>query len=82
MDLKQKKLRRSSTDRIFAGVIGGIAAYFEIDSVALRVAWILLVVFTGIFPGVVAYILMAIVMPLDTPVIHNVPPTNNDNHSS
>ena len=69
-----KKLRRSSTNYYLAGVIGGIAEYLDVDATALRVAWLLLVVFSGIFPGVVGYILMMLIMPLDTPKIHDVSP--------
>jgi phage shock protein C len=77
-DFRHKKLRRSTTDRFFAGVVGGVAEYFEIDSTALRVAWILLVIFTGVFPGVIAYILMAMVMPpAETTRVHDVPPHND-----
>lgn len=58
-----KRLYLSDKDRVLFGVVGGLAEYFDADSALLRVAWILLVVFTGIFPGVIAYILMAVVIP-------------------
>lgn len=57
-----KRLRRSSTDSIIAGVCGGIAEYFDIDPVAVRVAYVLLTLFTA-FSGVLAYIILWIVMP-------------------
>lgn len=57
-----KRLRRSSTDSIIAGVCGGIAEYFAIDPVAVRVAYVLLTLFTA-FSGVLAYIILWIVMP-------------------
>lgn len=59
---KEKRLRRSSTDSIIAGVCGGIAEYFDIDPVAVRVAYVLLTLFTA-FSGVLAYIILWIVMP-------------------
>ena len=58
----EKRLRRSSTDSIIAGVCGGIAEYFDIDPVAVRVAYVLLTLFTA-FSGVLAYIILWIVMP-------------------
>ena len=58
-----QKLYKSNTNKIFAGVIGGIGEYFDIDPTLLRLAWILVVVFTGIFPGLIVYIIAALVVP-------------------
>lgn len=69
--MSMKKLYRSPTDTMVAGVVGGIAEYFALDSTLLRVIWILILVFTGVVPGVVAYILAAIVMPLPPAHEHN-----------
>lgn len=58
-----KKLYLSDKDKKIAGVCGGIAQYFEVDSTLIRVAWVLGTLFTGIFPGVIAYIIVAIIIP-------------------
>lgn len=58
-----KKLYKSKDDKVFAGVVGGIGEYFEIDSTLLRVIWALIVVFTGIFPGVIVYLMAWAIMP-------------------
>ncbi|MCC2631205.1 MAG: PspC domain protein [Candidatus Paceibacter sp.] len=58
-----KKLYRSKTNRVFAGVCGGVAEYLNIDPTILRVLWVLLVVFTGIFPGVLVYIIAIFIIP-------------------
>ena len=58
-----KKLYRSKDNRVFAGIIGGVGEYFEIDPVLLRVAYLLIVVFTGFVPGIIAYILAGLVVP-------------------
>jgi phage shock protein C len=58
-----KRLYKSNKDRIFFGVIGGIGEYFDIDPSLLRILFIFLVIFTGILPGVIMYILFAIVVP-------------------
>jgi len=58
-----KKLYLSSKDKKVFGVCGGIAEYFGADSTAIRLVWILLTIITGVVPGVVSYIVFAIVMP-------------------
>lgn len=60
--IKAKKIHLSS-DRKLLGVCGGIGDYFEIDPTVVRLGWIVVTVLTGIFPGVLAYLLAAIVMP-------------------
>lgn len=59
---KDKKLARGK-DRKVLGVCSGIGEYLGIDPVLIRVLWILVLVFTGIFPGLLVYLLMAWVMP-------------------
>ncbi|MDE2769321.1 MAG: PspC domain-containing protein [Chloroflexota bacterium] len=56
------RLTRSHTDRMLTGVAGGMAEYFDIDPVIIRLLWVLGAVFTG---GVllVVYFVMAIIMP-------------------
>ncbi len=57
-----KKLYRSTSDKMFAGVCGGIGEYFNIDSTLVRLAVVLLTL--GAFGGgVIAYIIAAIVIP-------------------
>lgn len=56
-----KKLYKSSEDKKIAGVCGGIAKYFNVDSTWIRLAWVFLIFFAG--TGVLAYIICAIVMP-------------------
>jgi phage shock protein C len=63
-----KKLMRSRTDSKIAGVCGGFAEYFELDSALVRILWVMLVVFGGC--GVLGYIIAWIVMP-QTPLSHS-----------
>lgn len=58
-----KKLYRSARDKKLAGVCGGIGAYLDIDPTLIRLGWIVLTILTGIAPGVIGYIIAAIVMP-------------------
>jgi phage shock protein C len=60
-----KRLYRSRTDKQVSGVCGGIAAYTGWDPTLVRVGWVLLTLFTGFFPGVVGYIVMAAVVPVE-----------------
>ena len=57
-----KKLYRSS-NRVMAGVCGGIAEYFDIDPTLIRVAYVVLSLFSAAFPGVVLYIILMILIP-------------------
>ena len=62
-----KKLYRSESDRMLCGVCAGIAEYFQIDATLIRLAWVFLCFF-GVFPGVVAYIIAAIIIPTQSAV--------------
>jgi phage shock protein C len=55
-----KKLYLSKNDKKLAGVCGGIAEYFEIDSTLVRLLWVLFSFAGG--SGVLAYIIAAIIM--------------------
>lgn len=54
---------RSRSDRKIAGVAGGMARYFDVDATLVRVLWVLGVFMSGGF-GLIAYIVMAIVVPV------------------
>ena len=57
-----KKLYRSS-NRILAGVCGGLAEYLDVDTTLIRVIYAALSLFTVGFPGVLLYIILMILMP-------------------
>jgi phage shock protein C len=52
-----------SEDKKISGVCGGLAEYLDIDAGIVRVLWVLITVSTGILPGVIAYIVAAMVIP-------------------
>lgn len=60
-----KKLRRSTHDRMIAGVCGGIAEYIGWDSTVLRLVWMAIVLITGFAPGVFLYLVAIFVVPSD-----------------
>ena len=57
-----KKLYRSS-NRILAGVCGGIAEYFDVDPTLIRVVFAVLTLFSATFPGLLLYIILMILIP-------------------
>lgn len=61
--MQVKKLYKSKTDKKLTGLIGGLGEFVGVDSTALRLLFILLVIFTGFFPGVFFYILGSLVVP-------------------
>lgn len=61
--METKHLYRSRENRVFAGICGGLGEYFGIDPTILRLVWTLVVVFSGIFPGVLVYILGIFIIP-------------------
>lgn len=54
-----KRLYRSRKNKVLSGVCGGIGDYFGIDPVIVRLVFI----FTGV--GLLAYIVMAIIIPIE-----------------
>ena len=60
---ERRTLRRSSTDKVIAGVAGGIGAYFGIDSVIVRIAFILLTFLGGAGPFL--YLIGWLALPTD-----------------
>ena len=59
--MNEKKLYKSSTDKKLAGVCGGLAEYFTIDSTLVRLGWVVFSLLGG--SGLLAYIIAAIIMP-------------------
>lgn len=57
-----KKLTKS-TDKTICGVCGGLAEYFELDPTLVRIGYAALSIFSAAFPGIILYIIMALVMP-------------------
>ena len=58
-----KHVYRSETNNIWAGVLGGVGEYFDVDPTLLRLLWLLLVIATGVFPGLLVYLIAVLVVP-------------------
>jgi phage shock protein PspC (stress-responsive transcriptional regulator) len=57
-----KRLYRSRTDRKIAGVCGGLAEYFNIDPVIIRIIALILLLPGGL-PGFIPYVIMWLIVP-------------------
>jgi phage shock protein PspC (stress-responsive transcriptional regulator) len=56
-------LRRSRTDKMIAGVCGGIAKAAGWDPTAVRIGYVLLSILSVGFPGILVYVVLWAVMP-------------------
>jgi phage shock protein PspC (stress-responsive transcriptional regulator) len=62
--LSRRLVRAPGAGRI-AGICAGIAAYFDVDVVLIRIVWVVLSIFPGgIIGGVLAYVVAWAIMPL------------------
>ncbi|GAB4158713.1 MAG: PspC domain-containing protein [Roseiflexaceae bacterium] len=61
--MEHTQLRRSSSDRMVAGVAGGLAALLKIDPVIVRVAFVILALING--AGAFLYLIMWVIVPAD-----------------
>lgn len=59
----KKRLERDEEKAVISGVLAGMANYFEQDPVLFRIAAITFLILTGVFPGLLIYILAWIIMP-------------------
>ena len=58
-----KKLYRSTKDKVLAGVCGGLGEYFDVDPTLVRLACGLLCLYAG--TGLLAYVVAACIIPVD-----------------
>ena len=59
----EKKRLTKSNNKMLAGVCAGLAEYFEWDPTLVRIGFAVLTICSAAFPGVLLYIIMALVMP-------------------
>lgn len=62
-----KKFYLSDTDKKIGGVCGGIAQYFDIDPIFVRIIWFVAAFFYGI--GIIPYLAFWIIVPRENNVI-------------
>jgi phage shock protein C len=59
-----KRVKRSVSDKMLAGVCGGLADYFEVDPTIVRLIFVLALLIGG--TGVLAYLIMWIIVPKES----------------
>jgi len=64
-NMKKKRLKRDEEEKVVAGVLSGLARYYNQDPVLFRVLAIAFLLLTGLFPGILLYLAGWIVMPKD-----------------
>lgn len=62
-----KRLTRSATNRMIAGVCGGLGEYLNMDPTVVRVLLVIICIFTAVVPTILIYLILALVIPLDEP---------------
>lgn len=63
MRKNMEKIYLSEMDKKIAGVCGGLAERFEIDSTLIRLLAVFLSLVTAIFPVVITYIIAWLIIP-------------------
>lgn len=63
--MSMKRLHRNSHNKIIAGVLSGLADYFGHDPTLYRILAVIFLVLTGLFPGVLLYVVGWVLMPAD-----------------
>ncbi|HEX9733806.1 MAG TPA: PspC domain-containing protein [Thermoanaerobaculia bacterium] len=56
-------LTRSKTNRVLAGVCGGIAEWLGWDPTMVRILYVVLSILSVAFPGIIVYVILWIAMP-------------------
>ena len=66
-DAARPGLRRSREKRMIAGVIGGLSDRFDLNVTMLRVVYVVVSILSAAFPGILVYLLLWIIVPLEPP---------------
>ncbi|MGK0552455.1 PspC domain-containing protein [Enterococcus faecalis] len=59
----QRKLTKSPNNVVFTGALGGIGEWIGVDPTVVRVVYVLLSLFSAVFPGFLLYIALVILIP-------------------
>jgi phage shock protein C len=74
----ERKLKRSNKDKMLGGVCGGLGEYLNIDPTIVRLIFIILALAGG--PGILIYIILWLIMPLDDGII-DIRPKGTENNT-
>ena len=59
------RLVRSTRQRMFSGVCGGLGEMFGLDPTLVRILYVAATIFSGVLPGLLVYAVCAFVIPRD-----------------
>lgn len=59
----RKPLRRSRSNRMIAGVVGGLAEYWSLDPTLARVIFVVVSILSAAFPGLLVYAVLWLIIP-------------------
>ena len=59
----RKPLRRSRSNRMIAGVVGGLAEYWGLDPTLARVIFVVVSILSVAFPGILVYAVLWLIIP-------------------
>jgi phage shock protein C len=61
-----RALRRSRSDCMVAGVLGGFARYFGLDPTLVRVVYVVVSILSAAFPGILVYLVLWFLIPRES----------------
>ena len=61
-----KALRRSRGNRVITGVVGAFSDFYQINSFRLRLVCLIVWFFSGIIPGLIAYLVLIFLIPSES----------------
>lgn len=67
--MANKKLYRSANNQVIAGVLAGVAEYFDHDVLLWRILFIAFLLLTGLMPGVLIYVIAWLVIPIEPSIV-------------
>lgn len=63
--MSNRPLRRSNSNKVLGGVLGGTAQHFGWDATVLRVVYVVVSVLSVAFPGILIYLLAWLLIPAE-----------------
>lgn len=76
----QKKLYKDPNKKMVSGVLAGIADYINVDVTIVRIIYVILSFASTVFPGLIVYIILALIMPTKDEVMNSY--TNEERQRS
>lgn len=68
-----KKFYRSNTNKVIFGLLGGMGEYWDRDPMLIRVLYMMITILSGVFPGMIAYFIGALMVPTAPVVVASKP---------